>query len=241
MAWLAAHPVIQGVLWSLVVVLVGALFNWVSYKRTPEEWAAFDKASPRLAKFVRVMRILFPHLRKIPALAPFIPPADDDQPKPPTPPIVAVMLLALAVLLTGCPKTPNTPREMARGYLAVMGMATQASVHACTEAAKAMKAAENPDWKPLATECADAYDIARTALFGVEAALDTWEEADARRLACAAGTALEGIERISRAMSTRTIPLDPKTKAQVEDGVRMAGYLLKTYGGTCAAAKDGGV
>lgn len=160
---------------------------------------------------------------------------------PRVPPMPLLMLcLAFLLALTGCPKEPQTPREMARGYLAVMGMAAQSGVHACAQSAEAMKAAGNPDWKPLATECADAYDVAKAALFGVEAALDTWEEADARRLACAAGTALQGIERISRAMSTRSIPLDKATKAQVEDGVRMAGWLLKTYGGTCVVVADAG-
>jgi hypothetical protein len=74
--FLAAHPVVQGILSMLLLALVGAYFNWVTFKRTPEEWEAYQKAHPRLAMVIRVSRAIFPHLRKIPALAPFLPPAE---------------------------------------------------------------------------------------------------------------------------------------------------------------------
>jgi hypothetical protein len=37
----------------------------VTFKRTPEEWAAYEKANPRSAAVIRVSRIIFPHLRKL--------------------------------------------------------------------------------------------------------------------------------------------------------------------------------
>lgn len=72
--WLAAHPVVRGALWMLLVAVVGAFVNWVTYKRTDYEWAIYQREHPRLAFVIRVCRAIFPHLRKIPALAAFFPP-----------------------------------------------------------------------------------------------------------------------------------------------------------------------
>lgn len=76
--WLAAHPVVRGALWMLLLAVAGAFINWVTYKRTPEEWASYELAHPRRAMVIRVCRIVFPHLRKIPALRPLFP-ADEAQ------------------------------------------------------------------------------------------------------------------------------------------------------------------
>lgn len=71
--WLAAHPVVRGALFAILVAVAGAFVNWVTYKRTEEEWARYQAEHPRLALLIRICRAIFPHLRKIPALAPFFP------------------------------------------------------------------------------------------------------------------------------------------------------------------------
>jgi hypothetical protein len=88
--WLAAHPILT----MLIVGAVGALVNWITYKRTPEEWKAYELAHPKRAAFVRIMRVVFPHLRKIPAIAVFLPPPD--------PPTTALLALACIVSLQAC-------------------------------------------------------------------------------------------------------------------------------------------
>jgi small-conductance mechanosensitive channel len=67
--WLAAHPVVRGALWMLAIGLAGTFYNWVTFKRTPEEWAAYEKANPRKAAVIRISRIIFPHLRKLVPMA----------------------------------------------------------------------------------------------------------------------------------------------------------------------------
>ncbi len=89
-AWLAAHPILT----MLLIGAVGALVNWITYKRTPEEWKAYEAAHPRRAALVRIMRVVFPHLRKIPAIAMFLPPPD--------PPTTAMLALACIVSLSAC-------------------------------------------------------------------------------------------------------------------------------------------
>ncbi len=258
-AWLEAHPVLVTICTIFLLPLVGAILNWVYWFPSIEAWKAYEVAHPQRARWIRLTRAIFPHLRKaFPALKEILPPSgppdgsgDPPTPLPPPPaPRMPPMLfsklgvagLAFAVFALGCARpVPQTPREMARGYLAVMGMGAQAGVHACTAAASTMKAGGNPDWRPLAEECADGYDLARETLFAVEAGLDTWDEADVGKLACAAGTALQGTERIVHAMSSRGIVVSTKDTALIEDGMRLAAFLLKTYGGSCAVQpKDGG-
>lgn len=89
-AWLAAHPILT----MIIVVAVGAFVNWVTYKRTPAAWKAYEAAHPRRAAFIRIMRVVFPHLRKIPAIAVFLPPPD--------PPTTTLIALALVVSLQAC-------------------------------------------------------------------------------------------------------------------------------------------
>ena len=78
-AFLLAHPAVRGVFYVLGFIAMGALYNWVTFKRTAAEWDAYAAAHPKRAAFIRFMRAVFPHLRKIPALAPFIP--ADESPK----------------------------------------------------------------------------------------------------------------------------------------------------------------
>lgn len=69
-AWMSEHPVITG---TFLTVLFGAWVNWATYKRTPTEWAQYQQEHPWKALAIRLSRIAFPHLRKIPQLAPFFP------------------------------------------------------------------------------------------------------------------------------------------------------------------------
>lgn len=71
--WFAAHPVARGAAYAVGIAFAGAFVNWVTFKRTAEEWDKYQAAHPRLAQLIRLSRAVFPHLRKIPALAPFIP------------------------------------------------------------------------------------------------------------------------------------------------------------------------
>lgn len=79
MAWLNAHPIASGALYMVLVAVVGAFINWVTYKRTPKAWAMYELAYPRRAALIRVCRAIFPHLRKVPALAPFFAAADEEK------------------------------------------------------------------------------------------------------------------------------------------------------------------
>jgi uncharacterized membrane protein YjjB (DUF3815 family) len=80
--WLASHPVVRGALYTLLVACAGAWVNWITFKRTEAEWAAYEAAKPRRAAAIRFSRAIFPHLRKIPAIAAFLPapPSAGDKP-----------------------------------------------------------------------------------------------------------------------------------------------------------------
>lgn len=95
--FLSAHPAIRGALYVLLVAVAGAFFNWATWQRTPEAWAAYRLAHPRLATLILVTRALLPHLRKIPAIATFIPPA----------PLILLTLFTLAGCASWFAKTPQ--------------------------------------------------------------------------------------------------------------------------------------
>lgn len=82
-AFLAAHPVVRGVLWMIAIAAAGSWVNWVTWKPTPEEWEAYQAAHPTRVKWLRISRAIFPHLRKIPALAPFLAPPPPSNPEGP--------------------------------------------------------------------------------------------------------------------------------------------------------------
>jgi hypothetical protein len=76
-AWLLAHPATHAVLGMLAIVSFFAWVNWVTWRRTPADWARYQLEKPRRALALRISRALFPHLRKFfPQLAPFLPPTD---------------------------------------------------------------------------------------------------------------------------------------------------------------------
>lgn len=245
--WLAAHPVVEGILLALLVPLFGSFVTWVTWQRTPAAWAIYQAEHPYRAWLIRFCRAVFPHLRKLPQLAPFFPPDDPTQ-KPVTvqPPerkgngetVQRLGMLAVIVLfLVGCPRPiPQTPREMVRGYLAVMGLGAQKSVDFCARVGTRMNAAGNADGVKLLKSCADGYDVARSALFAIEAGLDTWQESDAGKLGCAAGSALEGLTIIYDALRERGIALPQSDSIPFDDAMRMASWALRTYssGGVCA-------
>lgn len=75
--WAANNPL---TVIFIVIPLVGALFNWVMWQRTPAEWSKLQKEKPRLALFIRLMRAVFIHLRKVPALAVYLPKEEPQDP-----------------------------------------------------------------------------------------------------------------------------------------------------------------
>jgi hypothetical protein len=115
-AWFAAHPMVKGALLALLAAVVGAFINWVTYKPTEADWAAYQLEHPRLALMIRICRAVFPHLRKIPAIAAWFPP--DDPPKPPT-----------AYRDPAPPSAPPSPpsaqrewRQLGRGFVIAAGI-----------------------------------------------------------------------------------------------------------------------
>lgn len=100
--WFAGHPILEGVAWAMLVALVGAFVNWVTYKRTPEEWAAYQLAHPWRATLIRICRVIFPHLKKIPQIAALFPVEEDKPKSAPKPPVLPLLMLGALGLLSGC-------------------------------------------------------------------------------------------------------------------------------------------
>jgi hypothetical protein len=74
----AGQEAVLSACFFIFIQLVGALFNWVFWYRTPEEWEHLKATKPRLAWFIRTMRAIAPHLRKIKALSSAIPEKPND-------------------------------------------------------------------------------------------------------------------------------------------------------------------
>lgn len=69
--WVVANPLM---ITFVVIPIVGAIFNWVSWQSDEAAWLDLQRRRPAFATFIRLMRALFVHLRKVPTLAPYLPP-----------------------------------------------------------------------------------------------------------------------------------------------------------------------
>lgn len=216
--WLAAHPVVRGALIMLAIAVLGAVYNWVTYKRTPEEWARYQLEYPWRAFVIRVMRIVFPHLRKIPALKPFFPDAPtsgtggDRDAKPPPPPPSAAYRISLE------PRRPGRDRDQLVRIGALwmkLGVACLAAVMALTSCVlfRPAKEGQPPPAQAvllytakvllmLNQECAKAADVRRARANAdpdPAARLDALKKADALAEECdratvAGRSSLEAVE-----------------------------------------------
>lgn len=119
----------------------------------------------------------------------------------------------IAIAMCGCAKPPKmAPRETARA--AVVTLAQAASVADKTCATLALKTGNIP----LAKKCGDAYDVARPALLAAESAVDAWDDASAKRVACSLASALDALWQISEALKVA----GAKAPAVIEDAIKFA-------------------
>jgi len=101
---------------SLVVLpVVGALVNWALWWDTPAHWDAFAAKYPARAGVIRVLRAVFPHLRKIVATwrdaqtaryARTLPPSQSGRAS-----ISALMIFALSLPMLGAHCPPPAPSD----------------------------------------------------------------------------------------------------------------------------------
>lgn len=61
-AFAVAHPIITSV---IVWPLVTGVLNWVLWEDTPARWDALKLRYPKRAKWIRTLRTIGPHLRKV--------------------------------------------------------------------------------------------------------------------------------------------------------------------------------
>jgi hypothetical protein len=84
--WIATHPVLAT---FVILPLVGAVMNWLTWFESEAAWKAYEVRHPQRARAVRILRALFPHLRKaFPALKEILPPSGPPGGDPPQPPVV---------------------------------------------------------------------------------------------------------------------------------------------------------
>lgn len=70
-------PYLQLLLFALALPVAGAIVNWVLEFPTGEEWETYKKDHPTRARWIKIFRRLFPHLRRIPILSPLVSAVDE--------------------------------------------------------------------------------------------------------------------------------------------------------------------
>ena len=148
------------------------------------------------------------------------------------------LLLVFVVAMSGCglfgtSGTTVPARFEARATVALVATVAQSAGDTCAKFAGAWKAAGDERWKPLATKCADGYDVARGALVGAQAALDSYDSAQAGKVACAVLSALEGADEIVSAMDSAGILVPPSVILAVSDAHKVAQWAVVLSGGVC--------
>ena len=107
-------PALLAVVVTLIVLpVLGAIVNWMLWWDTPQRWEAFAAAHPAQASQIRILRAIFPHLRKAlgyarDALAREYDPQSGRAALSALLALVVglTVVLPLGVALMGCPKLP---------------------------------------------------------------------------------------------------------------------------------------
>lgn len=263
--WLAAHPVVRGALWMLLVALIGALYNFVTYKRTAEEWERYQRAKPRRAAFIRLMRIVFPHLRKIPALKPFFP--DDPTPPksdgtyrgilPPDPPRggsspinrlawlkLGIGAIAAATMLVGCPPSARTPSAQDVASMAISTVALGVRIadeHCVSRAAAIFNAGDKQGSLDLAMKCKQHYNAARSALMAAAYAVDGWSDAKNHgKAVCAVSEAATSLSFTVRLLKESKAWTPPREITMAISAAAVLADMVEAKQCTVAPAASGG-
>jgi hypothetical protein len=133
---------------------------------------------------------------------------------------VKIVLFVTALSLVGCASV--TPREISRASVLGVAEALRVADATCAlqvTAAAALGDSERKLAKKRANDCADAYDLSRSAVLSAAYAVDSWGTAKSQRdVACFIVVASEGLATIVRAAGEK-IPL------VVQDGITLAKML----------------
>ena len=62
---------------AVLLPVLGAILNWVLEFPTSEAWEMYKKDHPTRARWMKIFRRLFPHLRRIPILKPLVDAVDE--------------------------------------------------------------------------------------------------------------------------------------------------------------------
>lgn len=199
-------PYLPALISLVVLPLVGALLNWALWWDTPAHWDAFAAKYPGRARVIRVLRAVFPHLRK--ALAAW---RDAQTAKGQSGSVdVATLAFAGAVgavllsgaVLVGCPaQVPPTDSGAASWQPAAIISLSIAS--AAVQEAEATESLTGLDPAGLAT-----YDAAlHLAGDGIAAALDhVVHGASPCTLHADAARAADGFDRVAAILSAQGKP-----------------------------------
>lgn len=80
-AW-AWEWIVHGALVWTGLSLFGLAFNWITWRRTTDQWAAMRARHPYLCTVIVFSRAVLPHLRKVPRVAVYMPPVTDTEKDP---------------------------------------------------------------------------------------------------------------------------------------------------------------
>ena len=193
----AVAPYAPALISLVVLPLVGALLNWGLWWDTPAHWDAFAAKYPGRARAIRVLRAVFPHLRK--ALAAW---RDAQAVKGQSGSVdvatmaylgaVAAVLLSGAVLV-GCPR-PTPPSDGGTSTPTAWTDTASVVLHALAwalPAAEVVVDATVPD--PARAVVDRAIAGTREAATGLQSALDAYNARGGDR--CAAYAAVGGLTR----------------------------------------------
>ena len=176
----------------VIVPLVGALANWMLWWDTAEHWTAFVAAHPKRASAVRVLRAIFPHVRK--ALQSW---RSSQSGRAALPVLVAVATAygvagVVGLALAGCPHPPPPASDASvstpRGWTDTARTVLRAIAWSIPAARVVVDAAvQEPQRTMVDRSLASVSEAAR----GLETAVDAYEARGGDR--CAASAAVAGL------------------------------------------------
>lgn len=129
----------------------------------------------------------------------------------------------LSAMLVGCASS-IAPRETARAVVVTTAEAAKVADSTCAQLALATVAADESKRQvagTLATTCADAYDVARSAIIAAAEGVDAWDAGGRHGVVCGLAKAAPAL--VSMAGAIRAA--GGKLPLLVEDGLRLVTAL----------------
>lgn len=220
LAWIEAHPVLAGLLFTIFWPLVTGIVTGLFKPRSAEEYAKIAAVSPRLAGFLRLVGAIgFDFPKMLEAVGQVI------RGKIKTPPGAGLFIVVcFAISQVACGASQEMVRHAAREHTLLAADAGVKFQALCAEKARASQ-----DLK-LAEACQKAYDTSRAGLLSAEGFLDSWDAQARGSFICTMAHALDALAHGVEAY----VAAGGKSPPLIDDALAMGSSLAKacTKGGT---------